>query len=314
MTIETTWVLGTNVKTASELSGGAKQLGNVVNAIVFGTQDEAQEVIAFGASKVVVYPVDATVLLEDYAATIAQTLTDEQARLVVVDATTQGRLLAGKLASLLGTSALNASELSFEGDAVQIKHLVYGGAAVCTETTKSGCAVITANAGLFEPATREDGRQGEVVLADAASTAPAASGLRIVEAREKLGEQVNLASAKRVVGVGRGFAAEADLGLARDLAETIGAELACSRPITEGENWMARERYIGVSGVVLKPELYLAVGISGQVQHMVGINQAKTLVAINKDKNAPIFKQVDVGIVGDLYDLLPTLLEALKTA
>ncbi|MCL1848011.1 MAG: FAD-binding protein, partial [Coriobacteriia bacterium] len=120
------------------------------------------------------------------------------------------------------------------------------------------------------------------------------------------------AAASRVVGGGRGFGAEADLGLARDLAAALGAELACSRPITESENWMARERYIGVSGAVIKPELYFAVGISGQIQHMVGVSQARTIVAINKDKNAPVFKHADVGIVGDLYDLLPALTAALS--
>jgi electron transfer flavoprotein alpha subunit len=110
-----------------------------------------------------------------------------------------------------------------------------------------------------------------------------------------------------VVGVGRGFAAEADLDLARTLAVKLGAELACSRPIAEGVDWMPAERYLGVSGATIKPDLYLAVGISGQVQHLVGVNGAKVIVAVNKDKNAPIFASADFGVVGDLYQVLPEL-------
>ena len=118
---------------------------------------------------------------------------------------------------------------------------------------------------------------------------------------------MNLAAAKVVVGVGRGLEREENLSLARDLAAAIGGEVGCSRPVAEGEKWMPRETYIGVSGVMIKPELYIACGISGQVQHMAGVNQSRVIVAINKDKSAPIFKQCDYGIVGDLSVVLPAL-------
>ncbi len=95
---------------------------------------------------------------------------------------------------------------------------------------------------------------------------------------------MDLSKAKRVVGVGRGLAAQDDLKMVHELAAVLNAEVGCSRPIAEGENWMERERYIGVSGVLLKSDLYLTLGISGQIQHMVGGNGAKVIVAINKDK------------------------------
>lgn len=91
----------------------------------------------------------------------------------------------------------------------------------------------------------------------------------------------------------------------------MGAELACSRPIAEGEHWMERERYIGVSGVMVKADVYLAAGISGQIQHMVGARDSRVIIAVNKDKNAPIFRFADYGIVGDLYKVLPALTKAL---
>lgn len=110
---------------------------------------------------------------------------------------------------------------------------------------------------------------------------------------------------------GRGFGSEEDLQLARDLAAKLGAELACSRPLAEGVDWFPREAYVGVSGAVVSPKVYVAVGISGQMQHMVGCNGADVIVAVNKDKNAPVFKACDYGFVGDLKTVLPALTAAL---
>lgn len=132
------------------------------------------------------------------------------------------------------------------------------------------------------------------------------------ERRAKSVSSVDLSKAKRVVGVGRGLVAQNDLEMVRQLASVLGAEVGCSRPIAEGENWMERERYIGVSGVLLKSDLYLTLGISGQIQHMVGGNGAKVIVAINKDKKAPIFNYADYGLVGDIYKVVPALIEHLS--
>ena len=94
--------------------------------------------------------------------------------------------------------------------------------------------------------------------------------------------------------------------------DKLGAGLACSRPLTEGVNWLPTERYVGVSGLMLTPKAYIAVGISGQMQHMVGCNRSGAIFAINKDKNAPIFKQCDFGLVGDIKDVLPAITAALE--
>jgi electron transfer flavoprotein alpha subunit len=102
-----------------------------------------------------------------------------------------------------------------------------------------------------------------------------------------------------------------NVGVAAGVAKSIGAELACSRPIAEGVGWLPKSRYLGVSGAVIQPDLYLALGISGQVQHMVGVNGATTMVAINKDKTAPIFHHCGLGLVADLSAVLPTLADQL---
>ncbi len=114
-----------------------------------------------------------------------------------------------------------------------------------------------------------------------------------------------------VVGAGRGFAEESELQMARDLCAKVGGELGCSRPLAENVNWLPKNLYIGVSGLQLAPKAYIALGISGQMQHMVGVTGADVIIAVNKDANAPVFKQADYGIVGDIKTVVPALIEKL---
>lgn len=148
--------------------------------------------------------------------------------------------------------------------------------------------------------------------AEEAVSVSAGYGCQIVSTDQNAGESVNLGAARKIVAVGRGFAAEEDLQMARDFAASIGAEMACSRPLAEGTGWMSRESYIGISGQHVSPDVYYAIGISGQIQHVSGMSETRTIVAINKDDKAPIFEVCDYGIVGDLYQVLPALNEEVK--
>jgi electron transfer flavoprotein alpha subunit len=248
-------------------------------------------------------------LVETAAAPLAALLRERGAEVVVFGAGQTGRSLAGQVGALLGASPKTISEV-VSWAPLTIERQVYGGLASASEEITSAVAVLVAGPGALGAAPAEEPPAGAGAVEEVALTYDG-SKLKVLETRPKAGRTVNLAAAKRVVGVGRGFAAEADLALARSLAEKLGAELACSRPIAEGVGWMPAERYIGVSGATIKPELYVAIGISGQIQHMVGARQAKRVVAINKDKAAPIFAQADLGAVADLYQLLPLLVEAL---
>lgn len=307
MTLNNVWIITDDQSTVGELCSGGRQLGEQVNVVLFGEQAQGEEAIRLGADNV--YLFNTTGMIEGHSKAIAELLRSEGAKLVMVHASISGKLIAGKLASLLGTSAIsNVSEFSIE-DGVVVKHMVFGGAAIRTEKVTSDTVVVTVGTGVFEEIAMDASREGKVTVVNSDAETV---GIRVVESRPKQGEVVNLGAAKRVIGVGRGFASQEDLQMAENLAAAISAEMACSRPIAEGEKWMSKERYIGVSGVVLKPDVYIAMGISGQIQHMVGVNQAKTLVAINKDKNAPIFKQVDIGIVGDIYTVLPQIIEKMK--
>src|SRR5262249_18831813 len=125
-------------------------------------------------------------------------------------------------------------------------------------------------------------------------------------------QAVDLSQAERIVSVGRGIKEQANITVAQQLAEALGAEIAASRPICAA-GWLPMERQVGSSGQTVAPKLYVALGISGAIQHLVGMKGANTVVAINKDPDAPIFEIADYGIVGDLFEIVPAIINALKS-
>jgi electron transfer flavoprotein alpha subunit len=188
--------------------------------------------------------------------------------------------------------------------------MIFGGSALRTVRPLTVTALATVGLGMYEPAAADPERKGLIV--EVPFVEPAWQ-VRYRERRQKKTlAAVNLAAAKRVVCPGRGICKQEDLTMISDLARLLEAEIGCTRPLSEGLDWLPRERYIGVSGAFIKPELYLGIGVSGQVQHTVGVIGSRIIAAINKDKNAPIFDQADYGIVGDLYVVVPALVEALK--
>ncbi len=124
---------------------------------------------------------------------------------------------------------------------------------------------------------------------------------------------MDLTAAERIVSVGRGIGEKEKIAVVEALAQAMGAELAASRPICDA-GWLPMERQVGSSGQTVAPKLYVAVGISGAIQHLVGMKGAKTIVAINRDANAPIFEIADYGIVGDLFEVVPALIEEITKA
>lgn len=227
------------------------------------------------------------------------------AELILVELSKNGRLMAAAIAAALGRSPMTDSTgLRIEDGKVLSTRMVYGGSAIKTEASELP-AVVCVGRGIFSPAAAADGAEAETV------SSAEQPGVVFEGRSEKPVQESNLPAAKKVLGVGRGVKSEDDLQLINGFAERLGAEVACTRPLAEEDHLLGRERYVGVSGIMIRPDVYIAAGISGQVQHMVGVNEAGVIIAINKDKNAPIFSQCDYGIVGDMYQALSAIIEKL---
>ena len=227
---------------------------------------------------------------------------------VLVGNTILGRALAGKLSVYLNTAVFaTISSLTSEDGKPCFERTVFGGTAVNKQVIETAYSVFTVNSGIFAAA------EGTGACTDIAPIAGAASAsLKRVSKDEKRETAVNLVAAKRIVDVGRGLAAQEDLAMCEKLASAIDGEVGCSRPIAENNKWLPKSSYMGITGVQVKPDLIICTGVSGQVQHIGGINKSKVIVAINKDKSAPIFKNCDFGLVGDMYKIIPLLTEKLS--
>lgn len=293
------WVIAESASVMRELVSAGRAHAEEVKLVWAGPADQA-------AGADVVYTLDTEAAsFASYAAPVARLVAQAAPDMVLVEASKDCRLVAAAVSVALDAPALtDPMSADVSADGVRIEKMVYGGAASKAESAPLGSAVLVVGEGLFEATELGAAGPAQPVSADPGITC---TGRRAAEA-----VKVNLAAAKRVVGVGRGIGSLDNLALAQELAGLMGAEVGCTRPISEEEQWMPKECYIGVSGKMLKPEFYMAIGLSGQVQHMVGVNAANTIVAIDKDKNAPIFKQCDLGIVGDLNKVVPALLAHLR--
>ena len=307
--INNVWVFSDSADRYADLLAGARQLGEHVNAVIWDERD-VTEVKQADAGYLLCGKTDKQ-RVENYAETFASLIRKEDGKtLILLAATRRGKGLAAKLSVLLQSALVNdVTLLERNGDDLYAEHRMYGGLAFGREKVNTPVAVITLASGVYEPLAEGNAATPPLTQVD---YIPPANEMLCRERRSKTASNVDLGKARRVIGIGRGLLAKEDLQMVWDLASALDAEVGCSRPIAEGEHWMDRERYVGVSGVLLKSDIYLALGISGQIQHMVGGNGAKTIIAVNKDKNAPIFQYADYGLVGDIYKVVPLLTELLK--
>jgi electron transfer flavoprotein alpha subunit len=226
-------------------------------------------------------------------------------KLVVLAHTYQTRDWAPKLATRFGkvlVSDVIAARFD-EGNMVFVRQLFQGKFNADVRASGDGPHFVSVQAGAFPPV-----EAGPVEMLPLDGTA---SRQRPEEPFRESARAVDLTAAPIIVSVGRGIKEEGNIPVVQALADALGAELAASRPICDA-GWLPMERQVGSSGQTVSPKLYLAVGISGAIQHLVGMKGSKTIVAINQDPNAPIFEVADYGIVGDLFEVVPALVEAVK--
>lgn len=309
------WVFSEKQALLAELIAGARTLtartGGSVTAVIIGAREAAGEAFKLGAQRVIwLGELPDGWMLEDAIPTLAALVQNAQPYGVLVGATTRGRVVSGRLAARLGTTALtDVLEFSYLEGVLQARHMAFGGGAARTDRPTIGPIIATIGSGIFEPLPRQPDAGSEIEPVEMLEPSWRAV---LVERRPRGSASVNLGAADRVVCAGRGVKQQEDLAMIDELAQALGAEVACTRPLAEGLNWLPRERYIGISGATIKPDLYLGIGVSGQAQHAIGMSESRVVVAVNKDRSVPLFAQADYAIEGDLYAVVPALIRALK--
>ncbi len=282
-----------------------QSLSQPITALTVSEAD-AKELAALGADKALVLQ-PAGGWTEALSEAIYSLVSGAGASIFLVGGTLRGKHVGAYVAAKLNAGmSTDAKSLKIEGGKLLSTRLLYAGLALCEEELTLP-AVATIPPRTFSPPSA-------AAKAGAVETVKVEADARVAvsDVNRVAGTGVDIAGVTKLVAVGRGFRKQEDLKLAQDLAAALKAELACSRPIAEEEHWLPIDHYVGISGNTVKAELYLAVGISGQVQHMVGARESKVIAAVNSDEHAPIFESADYGIIGDLYEVLPLLTAAIK--
>ena len=227
----------------------------------------------------------------------------------LISSTKKGKELAGRLAARLGIGCItDALKIELSGKDIVAERLVWGGNAIATVASK-GAAIVTIPLRAYERASGSS--SPNIVRVEGFQPKP--SKVVVTGRKEKQKGQVSIKDAEVIVSAGRGFKKKEDLAMLDELTKVLNAVVGASRPLTSDLGWMPEDRQVGLSGTTVKPKLYIAVGISGQIQHLTGMRESKLVAAINTDKNAPIFQECDYGVVGDLYAVVPELTKDLKS-
>ena len=300
-----------------EAIAGAQQLGGAVRIAVLGAGVDAVAAEVAAAQVEEVIAVDAGALAEytadGYVMALAALIGEEQPDLVCLPHTYQTRDFAPALAARLGRALVtDVTAVKTDGAVTYVRPVFQG--KLNADVVAEGPAphFVTFQIGAFRADAAARG-SAAASIRKASVTIDAGAIRQKPEAPFKEAKQaVDLSQAERIVAVGRGIKGQEHLKLAEELAQALGAELAASRPICDA-GWLPMDRQIGSSGQTVAPKLYVALGISGAIQHLVGMKGSRTIVAVNKDAEAPIFEVADYGIAGDLFEVVPALLAALKT-
>jgi electron transfer flavoprotein alpha subunit len=291
--------------------------GGEVHALLVGPPGVgalAEQVGRHGADVVLVVedPQLAEVDREVVAATLAARAKSATYRAIVLGFSAQGRDIGPRVAAMLDAPiASDVTDVRVEGDAIVVKHPIYANKVIATLEVTGPLAVVSVRPSAIAPV--ELARTPRVEAMKAASD-PTASKVRTKEIVEGASGTIDLGDAPVIISGGRGLKAAENFRLVEELAAAFGnAAVGATRAVTD-DGWRPHSDQIGQTGRQVSPQLYVAVGISGAIQHLAGMRTSKTIVAINKDKEAPIFKVADYGIVGDVLEVVPALTKAVREA
>ncbi len=295
------------VSYASKVAGS---LGSQVCAVVLGEASDVSVLGNYGAAKVV-HIADArlnNVETKAYSKAISTIASKENAQVIIFSNNITAKSVAPRVAAKL-KAGLVAGAISLPGmsNGFVVKKSVFAGKAFAFVSVKSTIKVISITPNSFPIEKTDSSASVDNQTIDFAANDFAVNVVSV----NKVSGTVPLSEAELVVSGGRGLKGPENWGILEDLAKSIGATLACSRPVADS-HWRPHHEHVGQTGGTIRPNLYVAVGISGAIQHLAGVNSSKTIVVINKDIEAPFFKAADYGVLGDAFEIVPKLTEAFK--
>ncbi|MFA9496517.1 MAG: electron transfer flavoprotein subunit alpha/FixB family protein [Candidatus Bathyarchaeota archaeon] len=279
--------------------------GSEVVALV--TDGSPQDYVNQGADRALSVDGLGAFAVAPYRAAVLKAVDEVAPELIMMGATKRGKELAPRIAAALGVGCMTECyNVDLEDGRIVVERLTYGGSTIAKEYSTSVPTVITVPPRSFDKLEASE-RSGEVVGLTIEAPEPE---LKVVEVREKPKGSSDVENADIIISAGRGFKEKEDLKILDELADILGAAVGCTRPISADLGWM--DEWVGISGKKVKPSLYITCGISGQIQHVSGIRDSKIIVSINNDESAGIHGVSDYSIVGDIYEVVPALVKALK--
>ncbi|NVL92223.1 MAG: electron transfer flavoprotein subunit alpha/FixB family protein [Desulfobacterales bacterium] len=294
----------------------ADKMGQSVTAILLGSHIKGKAAVLgkYGADKVIVADDErlATYTTDAYVSVLSQLTRASEPAIILLSATVQGKDMSGRLAARLGVGmAQDCVAFSIENSNLIARRPIYAGKAYATVTfEESWPQIATGRPNVFELNEPDDSRPVEVIGAEF-NLDDSQFKTKIIESIQEAGGKVDLTEAERIVSGGRGMKGPENYVILEELADLIGATVGASRSAVDA-GWRPHSDQVGQTGKVVSPNLYIACGISGAIQHLAGMGTSKYTVAVNKDPDAPIFQKADYGVVGDLFEVVPALIEEIK--
>ncbi len=297
----------------SYASAIATKLNQPLIAISIGkvSQDELAKAGKYGASKVLTINSDQLTIPnpQPYASVIAAAAKSENAEVIILSASFAGKSIAPRVAIKLDAAlAENVVSLPSMDGAFTVKKGSFSGKAFSIIEMMAGTKVISMMPNSYK--VIESG--GTTTVSNFDFTPVDKDFAASIKERVRAGNTISLPEAELVVSAGRGMKGPENWGMIEELAKILGAATACSKPVSDA-GWRPHSEHVGQTGIAISPNLYIAIGISGAIQHLAGVSSSKVIVVINKDPEAPFFKAADYGIVGDAFEVVPKLIEAAKT-
>lgn len=282
----------------------AETSGGTVTALVIGSAD-ASNLGNCGAHRVISVDHTGAFASDSYSAILTDVAKSLQADLLIISNTYSGKSIAPRVAATLDASlATNVISHPNTSGGFAVKRGVFSGKAFAWVELSKSCKILSITPNSFEI------KQWGGNAAASTQTVNSTSSITVEQVNKVTGK-IALTEAEVVISGGRGLKGPENWGMVEELADALGAATACSKPVSD-MGWRPHSEHVGQTGITIKPNLYIAIGISGAIQHLAGVSSSKVIVAINKDPEAPFFKAADYGIVGDAFDVLPRIIAAAK--